>query len=78
MILTSINKKTQSTNALKFMIQFNGRNYNMIHYQTIQIINYIFIKNFNNSKIGIKNRLYQISLQPIFLYIPPLIYSWFG
>lgn len=56
-ILTSINKKTQSTNALKFMIQFNGRNYKMIHYQTIQIINYIFIKNFNNSKTGIKNRL---------------------
>ena len=49
-ILTSINLKTQSTNALKFMIQFNGR----------------------------KNRLYQISLQPIFLYIPPFFYCIFG
>lgn len=54
MILTSINKKTQSTNALKFMIQFNGRKYKMKYYQTIQIINYIFIKNLKHSKIGIK------------------------
>ena len=54
MILTSINKKTQSTNALKFMIQFNGRKYKMKYYQTIQIINYVFIKNLKHSKIGIK------------------------
>lgn len=54
MILTSINKKTQSTNALKFMIQFKGRKYKMIHYQTIQISDYIFIKNLKHSKIGKK------------------------
>lgn len=54
MILTSINEKTQSTNELKYMIQFNGRKYKMKYYQTIQIINYVFIKNLKHSKIGIK------------------------
>lgn len=54
MILTSINLESQSTNDPKYMIQFKGRKYKMKYYQTIQIINYIFIKNLKHSKIGIK------------------------
>jgi hypothetical protein len=40
MILTSINEKTQSTNELKYMIQFNGRKYKMKYFQTISSITF--------------------------------------
>lgn len=52
MILTIKNTKIQSTNALKYMIQFNSSEYGILPYLTILNANIYFLKVHNIIQVG--------------------------